>query len=76
MSNKTPNEAALQSTRQMLDELDSLMERMLSLPVNDLEDAAPFPKEVVPAAMLTLLQACRRWWSRQRRRIRRSIRRT
>lgn len=32
--------AALQSTRQMLDELDALMERMLALPVNELEEPA------------------------------------
>ncbi|MSQ96165.1 MAG: hypothetical protein EXR98_16655 [Gemmataceae bacterium] len=61
MSNKSPRDASLQTTKQMLDELDALMERMLSLPVNDPGDAAPFPEEVVktPAlsAKLTLLEA-------------------
>jgi hypothetical protein len=60
MSNTTPNDSSLQSTKQMLDELDALMERMLALPVNELEDAPAFPKQVVPekalAATLTLLQ--------------------
>ena len=32
------------STRQMLDELDALMKRMLELPVNQLEDE-PAPRE-------------------------------
>jgi hypothetical protein len=36
----------LQSTRQMLDELDALMDRMLAIPVNDVDDSAP----AVPAA--------------------------
>ena len=65
MSNKTPNDGALQSTKQMLDELDALMERMLSLPVNDLDSAPPFPQDVVKAphvapalaAKLTLLES-------------------
>ena len=39
MSTKTPNDGSLQTTKQMLDELDALMDRMLSLPVNELEDA-------------------------------------
>ena len=61
MSNMTPNDGSLQSTKQMLDELDSLMERMLSLPVNDLDSAPPFPAEVVKApalaAKLTILES-------------------
>ncbi len=60
MSNKPPKDVSLQSTKQMLDELDALMERMLALPVNDAEEAPPFPTEVVkkPAlsAKLTLLE--------------------
>ncbi len=48
---KTPSDASLQSTKQMLDELDALMEKMLALPVNDLDDAAAFP-----APTLTLLE--------------------
>jgi hypothetical protein len=59
MSNKLPNDSSLQTTKQMLDELDALMEKMLSLPVNDLEDAPPLPRGVVKApslsATLTLL---------------------
>lgn len=55
----TQKDSSLQSTKQMLDELDALMERMLTLPVNDVETAPPFPKEVVKApalsATLTLL---------------------
>jgi hypothetical protein len=45
MSNSRPSEIAdttLSTTRQMLDELDALMERMLALPVNDLE-GSPMP---------------------------------
>lgn len=61
MSNKTPNDSSLQSTKQMLDELDALMDRMLALPVNEMDDAPAFPKEIVPekalAATLTLLQS-------------------
>jgi len=42
MSNPgAPNDPLPNSTRQMLDELDALMERMLALPVNDLADQAP-----------------------------------
>lgn len=50
--------SSLQTTRQMLDELDALMERMLALPVNELEDApAPRPASKTPTvvASLTLL---------------------
>jgi len=60
MSLNDPKDGSLQSTRQMLDELDALMERMLALPVNDLEDAPPLPaKEATPtlASQLALLQA-------------------
>lgn len=64
MATKTTKDTSLQSTKQMLDELDALMEKMLALPVNDPEDAAPFPEEVVKApnlpptvsATLTLLE--------------------
>ena len=52
------------ATRQMLDELDALMERMLALPVNEL-DPAPTPAAQAPqaperpamAATLTMLDA-------------------
>ena len=41
MSNPgAPNDPSPNSTRQMLDELDALMERMLALPVNDLAEQA------------------------------------
>ena len=58
---KKSNDPSLQSTKQMLDELDALMEKMLALPVNELDESAqPFPKEVVKApavkASLTLLE--------------------
>lgn len=60
MSNMIPNDSSLQSTKQMLDELDALMDRMLALPVNEAGDAPAFPDEVVPekamGATLTLLQ--------------------
>lgn len=60
MPNKMPNDASLQSTKQMLDELDALMEKMLTLPVNDLDEASPFPpplvKEPALSATLTLLE--------------------
>jgi hypothetical protein len=53
--------ASLQSTRQMLDELDALMERMLALPVNDLEDAVAPPRDIVHmptvSATLTVLES-------------------
>lgn len=44
MSKKTSNDGSLQTTKQMLDELDVLMDRMLSVPVSDLEDASPVPE--------------------------------
>jgi hypothetical protein len=53
MPTKTPNDATLQSTKQMLDELDALMEKMLSMPVNESEAAPPFPGEVVKPPTLT-----------------------
>ncbi len=40
----------LHATRQMLDELDALMERMLALPVNDAEEATPPPTAALPPA--------------------------
>ena len=58
MAKKMPNDGSLQTTKQMLDELDALMERMLSLPVNDGEGAAPMaPATEAPivSAKLTLL---------------------
>ena len=60
MSMKTTNGTSLQTTRQMLDELDALMEKMLLLPVNDPDEAVPFPEAIVKPALsatLTLLQA-------------------
>ena len=60
MSDKTPNDGSLQSTKQMLDELDAMMEKMLTVPVSDLDEAVPFPPPIVktPAlsATLTLLE--------------------
>ena len=59
MSNQTANDSSLQSTKQMLDELDALMERMLALPVTESESAPAVTREVVPqqalAATLTRL---------------------
>ncbi len=58
----TQNAPGLHATRQMLDELDALMERMLALPINEAEDIAPTkPAAAKPAAApltakLTLLQ--------------------
>src|SRR5436309_15893108 len=44
------------STRQMLDELDALMERMLALPVNELEDG---PAKLAPqlSAQVTVVES-------------------
>lgn len=39
--------SGLSSTRQMLDELDALMERMLALPVSDLDDELQMPSEAL-----------------------------
>ncbi len=49
-SPETPN-----ATRQMLDELDVLMERMLALPVDTLDESAPPESAQALAATLTLL---------------------
>ena len=64
MPNKVSHDPTLQTTKQMLDELDALMEKMLALPTSDGEDDACFPEPVVkplplPATMsatLTLLR--------------------
>lgn len=48
MSNQAANNGSLQTTRQMLDELDALMEKMLALPVQDGE--APASVKTAPAA--------------------------
>ncbi len=56
MSTKTPNDGSLQTTKQMLDELDALMERMLSLPVNDGEPGQAATETPVVSANLTLLK--------------------
>ena len=52
---------ALNATRQMLDELDALMERMLAVPVSDGEEESPAPSAIPQksrplAPTLTLLQ--------------------
>src|SRR5881227_3988690 len=51
--------ATLQSTRQMLDDLDALMERMLAIPVNNPDDTADAPPGIVRmptmSATLTVL---------------------
>jgi hypothetical protein len=65
MSNPKPapgkEPAALQSTRQMLDELDALMDRMLALPVNELDEAMAPPREMIRmptvSATLTVLES-------------------
>jgi hypothetical protein len=52
--------ANVQSARQMLDELDALMDRMLAIPVNELEDTAPLTPAIVRmptvSATLTVLE--------------------
>ena len=53
-SGTTTDGSSLQTTKQMLDELDALMERMLALPVNDPDDA-PADRPAALAASLTLL---------------------
>ena len=45
----------LNSTRQMLDDLDALMERMLALPMEEAEAVAVAPKRPALAATLTML---------------------
>ena len=59
MSKKSPQtDGSPQTTKQMLDELDALMERMLSLPVNDLEENPTAPAlPPVLSAKLTLLES-------------------
>lgn len=58
MSKKIQSDETLQSTKQMLDELDALMDRMLSLPVSDAEEAPTLPeKPTVLSAKLTLLES-------------------
>src|SRR5262245_52929810 len=50
----TPRAETPNATRQMLDELDAVMERMLALPVNDLSEPAPaMPSEVPESPALT-----------------------
>ena len=57
---KHTKDGSQQSTKQMLDELDALMEQMLALPVSEPDTVAPFPKSVVKgptlAATLTMLE--------------------
>lgn len=57
-STKSTPHGGAASTRQMLDELDALMERMLALPVNDLDDLAqePTPRPTL-SATLTVIDA-------------------
>ncbi len=50
-SPRFPEAPSLNATRQMLDELDALMERMLALPVNELEEA-PVPRVDPPQSSL------------------------
>ncbi len=57
MSNPRPTrspDAGANPTRQLLDDLDALMEQMLALPVNDREEAAPLG---APAAKVAVVQA-------------------
>src|SRR5687768_6990129 len=49
--------SALPTTRQMLDELDALMERMLAVPVNDLDEAASAAQAPMPPPRNKLLSA-------------------
>lgn len=62
MAKKTSNDQPHQSTKEMLDELDALMERMLAVPVNELDESAASPlppsppKPAALAATLTVLQ--------------------
>ena len=55
-SNATQDKTPLPTTRQMLDDLDALMERMLSVPVADAEPTVAAPKL---SARLTLLEPAR-----------------
>jgi hypothetical protein len=54
-SSNAPNEPLPNSTRQLLDELDALMERMLALPVNDLDDGPPVMAP--PSTKVTIVAA-------------------
>ena len=56
MANKT-KDATLQSTKQMLDELDALMEKMLSLPVNETDDGSASAPEVKSPSLPPTLSA-------------------
>jgi hypothetical protein len=56
---RSPDGSSLQGTRQLLDELDALMEKMLSLPVGDTDTPTPPPPELrLPtlSATLTVLE--------------------
>jgi hypothetical protein len=61
MAKMPASDTTLQSTKQMLDELDALMEQMLSMPVHDVDELPRFPKDVVKqqalTATLTLLES-------------------
>ena len=52
--------ATLQSTRQILDELDALMDRMLAIPVNDMDEPLPPARSIIHiptvSATLTVLE--------------------
>jgi hypothetical protein len=64
MSSKRPprseEPSPLRSTKQMLDELDALMERMLALPVSELDELPPVPRDAPKtptlSATLTVLE--------------------
>jgi hypothetical protein len=56
MANKT-KDATLQSTKQMLDELDALMDKMLSLPMNETEDSSVSAPEIKPPSLSPMLSA-------------------
>ncbi len=55
MSSAKTKDPVMQSTRQMLDELDALLERMMTVPVEEDETPAPPVKPVTVSASLTLL---------------------
>ncbi len=62
MASSPTKDAPHQTTRQLLDELDALMERMLALPIEDQETDTPHPTLQPPhaptvAATLTLVEA-------------------
>src|SRR5260370_15819216 len=56
-SSEPPTDPLPTSTRQMLDELDALMERMLALPVNDLEDGPPVLSSPPLSGKVTVVEA-------------------